>query len=257
MAEHTSYPPGTPSWIDLGTEDVDKTSAFYSELFGWTVEDLGIDAGNYRMAKLRGKEVAGLGPSMGGPAAWATYVTTADVSVTADTVVANGGTVVMPPLQVFEAGHMAVFTDAEGAFFSAWQPGKSIGCELTLEPGTLCWNELNSRDQKKAIAFYGAVFGWKADVQEAGGTTYASLTLADGESVVGGCLQMTDEMQGIPPHWMVYFAVDDCEKAVGDVERLGGHVTLPPFDIPNVGRNAVVTGPHGEVFSVIRVADSP
>lgn len=97
MAEFTSHAPGTPSWADLMSPDVDASVAFYSAVFGWQAEDQFDDEGNrvYVMFSIGGKSVAGLGgqaPGMDGmPAVWNTYITTDDVAATAAEVEAAGG----------------------------------------------------------------------------------------------------------------------------------------------------------------------
>ena len=60
MGERTSYPPGTFSWVDLQTDDLDRAKSFYSELLGWSYEDLPIGDGSvYSMAKVQGKIARG------------------------------------------------------------------------------------------------------------------------------------------------------------------------------------------------------
>jgi predicted enzyme related to lactoylglutathione lyase len=67
-------------------------------------------------------------------------------------------------------------------------------------------------------------------------------------------IQMNEEWpEEVPPHWMVYFAVDDIDAAAARVEELGGRVAVPPTDTP-AGRFAVVNDPQGAVFSIIRLA---
>src|SRR4029453_5566888 len=116
---------------DLGTSDVDAATAFYGGLFGWEVEDLGEQAGGYRIARLDGHSVAGLGPQMApGPIYWNQYVTVDSADDTAGKITAAGGTGVVAPMDVLDAGRMAVFMDATGAACSLWQPNQSIGGEL-------------------------------------------------------------------------------------------------------------------------------
>ena len=78
MSERTSYEAGTPSWVDLSTPDPDGAQRFYGELFGWEAEDAGPveETGGYGMLRLRGKQVAGVGPVMdpNQPPVWSTYV---------------------------------------------------------------------------------------------------------------------------------------------------------------------------------------
>ena len=63
MATRTSYPPGTPSYVDIGSADPAATKAFYSALFGWSINELGEEAGGYAMAQIGGDDVAGIGPA--------------------------------------------------------------------------------------------------------------------------------------------------------------------------------------------------
>src|SRR4051794_25154683 len=146
MAKRTSHPAGTPSYVDIGSPDPDATAAFYGALFGWKVNDLGPDAGGYKMAQIDGDDIAGIGPQQApGPPYWTTYITVDNVEDTAKKVEAAGGTVLAPPMDVMDAGRMVVFMDPNGAAFSAWQPGESIGSYRVNEHGTLCWSELNTR----------------------------------------------------------------------------------------------------------------
>src|SRR5690348_6408667 len=129
MPERSSYAPGTPSWVDIGT-DVDAAKKFYGELFGWELEEAGPaeETGGYGMFRKDGKVVAGVGPQQSpGPPFWSTYVSVANADDTAAKVKANGGQVIMDPMDVMSAGRMAVFQDPTGAFFSIWQPGETKG----------------------------------------------------------------------------------------------------------------------------------
>src|SRR3954470_1441988 len=158
------YPEGTPSWVDLSSPDLDASARFYGDLLGWeaTASEGPEETGGYRMFTLGGAAVAGLGPAQGGqPAAWNTYVAVDDATAAKERVEAAGGTTVLEPLQVMDAGTMAIFTDAgEGAFFAVWQAGRHGGAELVNTSGALTMNELATRDLDGAARFYGAVFGW-------------------------------------------------------------------------------------------------
>ena len=260
MPEFTSHPPGTPNWVDLMSPDVDASKAYYAAVFGWDAEDQFDDDGNrvYVMFSLGGKAVAGLGgqpPGMDGmPAMWNTYVATADIAATADAVVAAGGTVMMPPMQVFDAGHMAIFTDPTGAAFSAWQAGEHIGAEIGNEPNTYSWNELMTRDEDTALAFYSAVFGWTYEDQDMGTMIYH--VIAGGESGgLGGIMGMPPEMPAeVPSHWAVYFTVADLDAAIAKATAAGGQVVAEPMDVPGVGRMATLHDPANASFALMQPA---
>jgi predicted enzyme related to lactoylglutathione lyase len=257
--EMTSYPDGTPSWIDIGVPDMDDAIAFYGGLFGWEFDEPGDDEtyGGYRQARVDGAAIAGFGPQMApGAPFWSTYVATSSVEATAERVTAAGGTVVMPAMDIPEAGRMAVFTDDAGTFFSVWEAGGHPGAQRVNEPGTLTWNELTTREPAKAKAFYGSVFGWGANDNPMGPVTYTEWQL-DGRTI-GGMMPMEGDMwpADLPNHWMVYFGVADTDEACGRVAELGGSVSVPPFDIP-AGRIAVVNDRAGAAFSLIALAVDP
>jgi uncharacterized protein len=249
--EMDRYDHGVPSWIDVGTPDIDRAVAFYSDLFGWDVPPGPEEAGGYRIAMLRGRTVCGLGPAMNpGPPVWTTYVNVDDADAVVALAKANGGTLFVEPMDVMDAGRMAIVADPVGAVIGIWQPGQHPGAGIVNEPGTLCWNELITTDLDASKQFYGAVFGWGAhDQGPAGPGGYTEWKL--GDRSVGGMMAKTPDMPAeIPPFWGVYFAVSDADAAIAQVAELGGSVMMGPMDI-EPGRFAVVADPTGAVFSVI------
>jgi predicted enzyme related to lactoylglutathione lyase len=259
MSERTSYEPGTPCWVDLGSPDLDASVEFYAALFGWEVpaSENVEQTGGYRRATKGGADVVGMMPLMqeSQPPAWTTYISVADASSTATAVREAGGTTIAEPMDVMGLGTMAVFADPTGAVFGIWQPGTFPGAGLVNEPGALSWNELNTRDTEAAKAFYGAVFGWAFednDMGEAG--TYTTISL--GENMVGGILDMTERgvPEQVPAHWQAYFAVEDTDAAVGQVKQSGGSVMVEPMEVP-AGRFSILLDPHGASFAVIALSE--
>jgi hypothetical protein len=253
MPERTEYAPGTPSWVDIGTDEA--ALGFYTTLFGWDTESAGPDAGGYGFFVKDGRVVAGFGPKMNpGPPVWATYFSVADADAASAVVSGAGGTVVVPAMDVLTAGRMVVCADPQGGFFSLWEARDTAGAELVNEPGAFCWNELNCRDVDGAKAFYEAVFGWTSQTHQIG-PPLGSYTQFDlGGDTIGGMLPMPPMVpDDVPQYWLVYFAVDDCEAAVAQVQELGGGMMVPPMDV-DAGRFSVVHDPQGGVFAVIRLA---
>jgi predicted enzyme related to lactoylglutathione lyase len=256
MGERSKYEPGTPCWIDIGT-DVEAAKAFYGGLFGWSAMDAGPpeETGGYGFFLQDGKVVAGFGPQQNpGPPVWTTYVSVTDADAMVGKVEGAGGTVVVPPMDVMQAGRFAVFQDHQGAFFSVWQPGDTAGAELVNEPGAWSWNELNTRDVEGSKRFYSAVFGWDPVTHGEGPGAYTEWQI--GGSSVGGMMQMPPMIPAqVPPHWLVYFSVADTDAAVAKVKELGGSVMAPPMDV-EPGRLSVVGDPQGGVFAVITLKDA-
>lgn len=259
MPEMTSYDPGVPSWVDLGTPDLDAAIRFYGELFGWEAEPSpDPEAGGYTMMQLRGRNVAGIGPLMqeGQPVVWSTYMNVADADATAAAVRDNGGTAIVEPMDVLGYGRFAIFLDPGGAAFGVWQARSMTGAGLVNEPGALCWNELMTRDVDAAKRFYGAVFGWDLETMPFAGTEYTVANV--GGRGIAGMMAMGDNFPAeVPPHWGVYFAVDDCDAAVAKAGELGASVMMPPMDVEGVGRMAALVDPHGAPFSVLKLAPQP
>lgn len=246
MAERTGYPPGTPSWVDLGTPNADEAAAFYGGLFGWTATmDPRPEAGGYGIFTLRGKNVAGLGPQMNPdhPPFWNVYVTVADAPSTLTKAKEAGGEPVMGPMEVFDAGTMGIIKDRAGSFVSIWQPREHIGAELVNEPGTFGWSELATRDLGAAREFYRRVFGWGIS-DEASSDTGVIFTV-DGRIVCGAHAAGEGEF----PAWSVWFAADDADASVATATELGGSVLMAPNDM-DFGRGAVVADPQGAAFGI-------
>lgn len=246
MAERTGYPPGTPSWVDLGSPDSQAAAAFYGGLFGWAaVMDPRPEAGGYGMFTLGGKNVAGLGPQMDpdGPPFWAVYVTVSDADDTLAKATAAGGSVVMGPMDVFDAGRMGVIKDAVGSFVSVWQPKAHIGAQLVNQAGTFTWSELATSDLGAARDFYQSVFGWGLEASASSDT--AAIFTVSGNIACGAHVAGEGEF----PAWSVWFAVEDCDKSAALVSGLGGSILMPPSDM-DFGRGAVAADPHGAVFGI-------
>lgn len=246
MSSRTAH--GSPIWIDLGTTDVAGAKDFYTKLFGWTIDELGPEAGGYGIFRRGGKRVAGVGaatdPDRG--TSWAIYFATDDVEQSAARVAANGGEVIVAPMDVMDQGRMAVFTDPSGAFFSMWQPMAHRGAELFDEHGSLTWVELYTDDIESARSFYGVVLQVQTrDVDAGVGMSYTVFE-SGGRAVAGGM----QAPEAGPPHWSVYFAVDEVDP-VADQAIASGGAELLRQDSP-AGRFATLRDPQGGTFSVIK-----
>jgi predicted enzyme related to lactoylglutathione lyase len=247
MTNMSSYDPGDPTWIDLGSPDTDASATFYGSLFGWTATEGRAEFGGYRNFLKDGATVAGLMPLMseGQPPAWSCYISTADADKTWALVTQNGGTPVAEPMDVGTLGRMALFTDPSGAFLGVWQAGEHTGAERIQEEGTLAWVELSTRDQAAVLPFYATVFGWDAKTSEG----YTEFQLA-AESVAG-CMDMPEMVPAeVPSYWMPYFGAGDPDAKAQEAAALGGVVLVPGQDFPG-GRFAVVQDPHGATFGLL------
>lgn len=247
----TSWPAGTPCWVDCGFEDLGRARKFYGHLFGWDTEQGPAETGDYTMCLKNGRPAAALAtsPDEGVPTYWSTYFATDDVEATTEAVTAAGGEVVAS-MDVSSFGRMAVYRDPTGAVFSVWQAQDHIGFGIFNEVGTVTWNDLMTRDLETAKTFYAAVFGFTYEDMGGG---YQTVKTADGRTVAGmhQAEQLPDD---VPANWLVHFVVADRDSAVSLIEMEDDTAILMTLDTP-FGPEAVVQGPEGEVFNVISLSD--
>lgn len=251
--EIEDYEHGRPSWVDLMSPDPAASSAFYGALFGWDTPPGPPEAGGYVVASLGGRAVAGISPKMSpdAPSAWATYVNVADADAVAATVPGAGGQVLVPPMDILEAGRMAVVADPAGAVIGLWQPGQHRGAQLVNEPNTWVWAQLFTTDTAAAESFYTAVFGWNVRPEGEGQTLFS---LGD-DPVAGMMLKPAEMPADVPPHWHVYFSVADADAALARIEELGGTVTFGPVPMA-YGTMATALDPQGVAFSIVGAQQS-
>jgi len=253
MVERNGYADGEPCWTDVTAPDLEAAKRFYAAVFDWTFEDTGADFGNYNLCFLDGKMVAAVSPPMqdmaDAPAAWSLYLWSEDLDGTARRVEQGGGKLLMGPMEIPGSGRMLFGFDPTDAAFGVWEPGQHRGAQVFGETGALSWAELNTRDGAAADAFYRGLFGYEQE-QIGDGETFDYTVWKVGGAQVCGRLQMTAEWGELPPHWMVYFGVDDTDAAAQRVAANGGQVRHGPFDSP-YGRIVVVADPNGAVLSLI------
>ncbi len=120
--------------------------------------------------------------------------------------------------------------------------------------GRFLWYELITTDPKAAKAFYAEVVGWR--VREAAPAMAYSLFTA-GEQPVCGLPDLATQAGAadIEPRWIGYVGVDDVDAAAARIVRLGGAVHVPPTDVPDISRFAVVTDPQTAAFALFKWQD--
>lgn len=119
--------------------------------------------------------------------------------------------------------------------------------------GTIHWSELCTADVDAAKAYYQATCDWTITPMDMPDGVYWICSV--GEQPVAGLMdvkQLGDP--NVPPHWMTYIAVSDVDKAVAHTEGSGGAVVRPPFDVPGVGRIAILRDPGGATVGMMTPA---
>jgi predicted enzyme related to lactoylglutathione lyase len=115
-----------------------------------------------------------------------------------------------------------------------------------MKHGAFSWNELATTDPKAALAYYTKLFGWTTEVMPMPGMDYTIVKV--GDSMIGGVMAAP---AGAPTAWTPYVTVDDIDETAKLAVSLGGTICVPPTDIPEVGRFAVMADPQGAVIAAI------
>lgn len=265
MTDLPSFKPGDPIWVDLYTADPDVSIAFYGELFGWTAERAGEEFGGYITFRKDGKAVAGgMGKTddgVDGPDQWTVYLSVVDARATSAKAVADGGSIVLPAMDVGDLGVMAILGDPCGAGIGVWQPGAHRGFETigiasgghwSGHVGVPTWFELHTPEYDRSLTWYTDVFGWQDTFRMAvpGEGDIGYTTIHSETPMLGGVMDAHAFLpKGSPGGWRTYFGADDVEKAAERVVSLGGSVVTPMMETP-FGRMVSVADPTGAQFSI-------
>jgi len=248
--------PGSVCWFECGTKDVAAAKTFYEKLFGWTTEDRpmpGDCPGVYTIVRRQGAEIAGIyelaGPQFEGvPPHWMSYILVENVDESTERAKALGATIVAGPMDIPDVGRMTVFADPTGAYLSMFQLGAHTG--MDPDKTNLGWIELHTNDTQAARAFYTELFDWKAK-EDAGGYT----EFQTGGRSIAGMMAIPPEQKGqVPPNWLPYAMVEDCDACLKQAADLGATIVVPATDIPNVGRFGALADPTGAHIAVIKLS---
>ena len=244
----TKYPHGTFSWADNSSSDPEKAKTFYTELFGWSMNEVPIGENmTYTVFQLEGRDVAALSGMMpdqlqaGVSSRWNNFVTVDDIDALADAVTTHGGAVVYGPEDVFDDGRMLHIQDPTGATLNLWQPYSSIGAGIVNTVGAMSFNELWTPDVARAKDFYQALFGW--DYEYDGIFT----RIFNRGRANGGMLQLDD----VEPVWVPHFHVADAEAAIERVKSLGGAIEIDLHEDDDGSKWSVVADPAGALFYIM------
>jgi predicted enzyme related to lactoylglutathione lyase len=115
--------------------------------------------------------------------------------------------------------------------------------------GTFSWIELATTDQNAAKTFYTSLFGWAVTDNPMGpGEFYSIFKLNGRDAAAGYTLRKDQREHGVPVHWSLYISVDNADDSAKKATQAGGTVLMPPFDVMDQGRMAIVQDPTGASF---------
>lgn len=241
-------------WINILTSRPAEGREFFTEMFGWSYNDMPEFGGG--IIKAGGHDIGGIwdldgpGTPPGTPAGIGVTVKVDNADAAHEKVKSLGGQA-QPPMDIMTSGRMVACTDPTGAAFDLWEAGDQPGTDAdSFDHGVPSWSELLTKDPGRAEEFYKGLFGWTSSEQDMGHMKYTTFKL--GDDYAGGMMQYVPEMGDMPIGWATYVTVNDVDESVANATGLGASVFMPAMDIQTVGRMAGMRTPQGVSFYVIR-----
>jgi predicted enzyme related to lactoylglutathione lyase len=253
-------------WYELMTSDPDAAGQFYNAVVGWTFSDRAppeiAPSMDYRHINCVDGATAGgvlaLGEEMlagGARPAWMGYLMTQDFDATLSAIVAEGGVVHMPPMDL-PVGRIAMLADPQGAPIYIMkpvpptdQPDAQSTVFDTEKPQHVRWNELMSSDPEASVAFYWRHFGIAQQGEMPMGELGAYRFIQHEDETIGAIMGL---MPGMPMSvWSYYIGVDDIDRAVAAVRDHGGQIVMEPMEIPGGEFSCNGIDPQGAMFGLV------
>jgi predicted enzyme related to lactoylglutathione lyase len=248
-------PNGKFSWYELMTSDTKAAGNFYSDVVGWTTQEMPSPGGPpYTVFNLGSVGMAGM-LTIPGHIAWVGYISVADVDAHIEKIVEAGGKLLRPATDIPGMLRFAVLSDPQGAaivIFTADPGMPSPERPAPPAPGTIGWHELYTTDLEAGFDFYSKLFGWTKVSDMDMGPMGIYRIFDEGDHKQMGDGGMMTKAPHIPVScWNFYFCVESIGAAVKRVESGGGKILYGPAQVP--GGAWIVNGqdPQGAMFSLV------
>jgi predicted enzyme related to lactoylglutathione lyase len=244
--------PGKLIWVDLVTSDPDKAVAFYSEVFGWSVQRQ--DEGYAELSQAGrtiGAVVAFNDDAAGAmDARWLVSISVEDADLAAARAVDAGAELLEPVEDFADRGRFALIRDAQGAMLMLLDASGGDPVEETVELNDWGWAELWTDDVAGAVSFYRAVAAYDAlDAFAANGDK--RVILASGGIARATVVPMP--WPDVEPNWLPYVVVADTVATLRRIDQAGGRILATQPELAESARIAIVMDPTGGVFAVQQV----
>lgn len=233
-------------WFELETRDVAAAQAFFGEVLGWRTRSQPAGETAYEMIEVAGQPIGGYRKlhTRSDPH-WASFISVAELDEAIARAKGAGSRHIGEVLETPGVGTMVDIIDTVGAKVHLVTRRGGDLPERTPPPGAFLWTEMVTRLPDRAVDFYRTVFGYDVKPIEmpAGGTYYLLETGAVGRA---GVLH-----RDTSPQWLPYVHVTDCDRTLERALRMGATAMLPPTDLPQVGRYAVMSDPQGADLAIM------
>jgi predicted enzyme related to lactoylglutathione lyase len=244
--------PGKIIWHDLLTDTPEASKRFYSELFGWEFQEIGLDLGifrsvNYTLIRHNGELIGGMIDqsrldTQADISQWVVLVSVSDIEKATEALEAGGGKVFTPPTDLAERGRIAVVADAQGALFAMLET--KDGDPIDKEPaiGSFLWDEIWSANVDETARFYQRIADYEIGEKSVNANEGYRFLSTEGKPRAG---ILANPVEELPPLWVTYIRVDDPAAITARVEELGGQILLDSQDRDLGGQVALIAGPSG------------
>jgi predicted enzyme related to lactoylglutathione lyase len=247
--------PGKFVWGDLVTDDVQSARKFYSQLLGWTFQDVG----DYTICANDGRPLCGMfqrtRPADGkAKPRWFGYISVASVSRAQKAVIDGGGKVLAEPRKMPKRGEQAVFADSEGAVFGVVKSSEGDPEDFLADPGDWIWIQLLSRDANKAAQYYKSVAGYEV-IENTLTNALSNYVLVSEGYARATVRTMRSGKDQVEPTWLLFVRVKSVSESVAKTKELGGKVLVEPKPERFNGKVAVVEDPTGAAIGLLEWSD--
>ena len=248
-------PKGKFTWYELMTSDTDAAGKFYSDVVGWTTQQMtGAEGPPYTTFNIGGVGMAGM-LKMEGHSGWVGYISVDDVDAHVEKIQAAGGKLWRPATDIPGMLRFAVMSDPQGAAIVVFTANPAMPSPQRPEPpapGTIGWHELYTTGLDAAFDFYSSLFGWTkvSDMDMGPMGLYRIFDEGDHKQMGDGGMMIKGPQIPVPS-WTFYFSVDSIKAAVERVQSGGGTVVNGPMQVPGGGWIINGQDPLGAMFSLV------
>ena len=236
-------PLGTPTWIDLGSNDFASTKAFYEGLFGWRFDDAGEEYGHYCMVYNGDALVGGAMDTSGMtgpdgaplPSRWDVYLAASDIDQRVELAKQHGAQVLMEPPMPEPPDGSSMLLDPSGAVVGLWAAGGRGGVRVRRQarrPRLVRADDAQVRRRRRVLHRRVRLRLRQRDHEHGGGSDFRYATNGPEQEASSGIFDTSVFPDGGDAYWRAYIAIESTDAALAKVKELGGTVLDGPDDSP-------------------------
>jgi len=251
--------PGKIIWADIFTANVEQTISFYTEMFGWTVEEFESEGNKYHFFINNGKPVAGIVPQLSvsnksNNAVWINHISTPDISEAANKASEQGAKVLFPPTLFGSRGIDSIISDPQGALIGMLESSSGDPVDTQAVLGDWVWAQLFSSDLEKTAEFYTSVFGYELEQASHIDNKDTYMLISNNKARAGLAQLPADVTQR--SRWVGFVSVDEINTVLVKAKEMGAKIIFSPNKDVFNGRIAIIADTNGALIGLLSKTDS-